>query len=124
MFDYVNQDAGEEVVALILPDTPTVLAMGIADIDKGWRFEWPAGSYSPFAVKPDGAMVWFVVRDYVIYFSKNQDAAFTNRVSSIVAAAKRRHTTKGASGGGGRAGWSRRCLWQLPEATATSRRCP
>ena len=95
VFDYINQDSGEEVVALILPDTPTVLAMGIAVIDLGWHFEWPARSYFPFAIKPDGTMVWFVVRDYVIYFSKNQDAAFMNRGSATVAAAKRRHAAEG-----------------------------
>ena len=69
--------------------------MGIAVIDKGWHFEWPARSYFPFAGKPDGTMVWFVVRDYVVYFCKNQDLSYINHVSSTVAAAKRRHATMG-----------------------------
>ena len=62
---------------------------------KAGIFEWPAKSYSPFAIKPDGTMVWFAVRDYVVYFSKNKDAAVHQRISNTVAAAKRRHSVKG-----------------------------
>ena len=39
---YRNADAGEEVVALILPDTPSVLSLGMCVIDMGWHFEWPS----------------------------------------------------------------------------------
>ena len=40
VLQYRNPDAGhEEVFALILKDTPAVLTMGIAVIDKGWHFE-------------------------------------------------------------------------------------
>ena len=64
---YLNADAGyEEVYALVLKDTPTVLSMGIAVIEKGWHFEWPARSFAPFAIRPDGTMVWFIVIDYVV----------------------------------------------------------
>ena len=54
MIRYLNADAGyEEVYALILKDTPTVLSMGIAVIDNGWHFEWPARSFAPFAIRPE-----------------------------------------------------------------------
>ena len=92
---YLNVDAGfEETYALVLKDTPTVLSMGMAVIDKGWHFEWPAGSFAPFAIRPDGVIVWFIVIDYVVYFRRNQDAASVNQMSSVVAAARRRHSTK------------------------------
>ena len=38
--------------------------------------------------------MWFVVRDYVVYFAGNEDAAVLNHVSEIVAAVKRRHAKK------------------------------
>ena len=37
VFDYINEDADEDLVALVLPDTPAVMAMGIAVIDMGWH---------------------------------------------------------------------------------------
>ena len=41
-FSYLNHQAEEGVIALVLPDTPTVLSMGIFVMDLGWHFEWPA----------------------------------------------------------------------------------
>ena len=51
----------EPIVAIILPDTPTVLSLGMLVIDLGWHFEWPSRSLSPFAIMPDGEIIWFVV---------------------------------------------------------------
>ena len=70
---YRNADAGEDVVALILPDKPSVLSLGMCIIDMGWHFEWPSYSFAPFAIKPHGTIVWLVVRDYVLYFRRSQD---------------------------------------------------
>ena len=66
-FRYLSPQAEECVVALVLPDTPTVLSMGVFVIDLGWHFEWPALSFAPFAIRPDGVVVWFVVRDYAVF---------------------------------------------------------
>ena len=89
-FTYWNRDAELSSTALILPDTPSVLSLGLLVIIMGWHFEWPAGSYSPFAVKPNGYIVWFVVRDFVTFFAKAEDyAAVVAQASPIVAAAKR-----------------------------------
>ena len=95
VFEYKHSDSGERVVALILPNTPTVFAMGLAVIELGWHFEWPARSYSPFAIKPDGTIVWLVVKDYVVYFTKSQDSfnAHMNMMPQV-AAEKRRMTSK------------------------------
>ena len=60
---HYNPDVEERAVAVVLPDTPTVFAMGVACIRLGWHFEWPSFSFSPFAVKPGGIIVYFVVRD-------------------------------------------------------------
>ena len=85
---YTNADAGEDVTALILPDTPSVLSLGMCVIDMGWHFEWPAHSFAPFAIKPDGTVAWLVVRDYAPYFRRAHDQAPTgSRVSPTVAAA-------------------------------------
>ena len=72
-FHYRNEDSGATVDALVLPDTPTVLSIGILVIRDKWHFEWPVGSCAPFVVKPDGSIVWFIVRDYVLYLQKSRD---------------------------------------------------
>ena len=94
-FHYRNKDSGATVDALILPDTPAVLSMGILVIRDKWHFEWPAGSYAPFAVKPDGSIVWFIVRDYVLFLQKTRDVTAMAAVTSIVAVAKRKVTSTG-----------------------------
>ena len=57
---------GDSGVAIVLPDTPCVLSVGRWVIDKGWHFEWPACMpYSPFFIRPDGEIIYLVVKGYV-----------------------------------------------------------
>ena len=63
-FTYYSPVIDEKIThALMLPDTPTVWSMGYFVMDKGWHFEWPPRSHAPFAIKPDGTIVYFIVRD-------------------------------------------------------------
>ena len=62
---FVWKQLGEIGRALVLPNTPAVLSVGRRCIDLGWHFEWPPFSHAPFMIKPDGEIIWLVVKGYV-----------------------------------------------------------
>ena len=66
-FAYANDELGEMVSALVLPDTPTCLSMGEFVLNQGWHFVWQPYSQTPFAYKPDGTKIEFRVRENVVY---------------------------------------------------------
>ena len=72
-----------------------MLAMGWFCIEKKWHFEWPGGSFAPFAIKPDGTIIWFVVREYVVYLQQRCDAHVAAYASAMAASARVKHASKG-----------------------------
>jgi len=94
----VWRQLGEAGAAVVLPDTPSVISVGRWVIDKGWHFEWPPEfAYSPFFIKPDGTIVWLVVRNYVPFLRDTLDHMTTygrREANDMLAAARRRHTRK------------------------------
>ena len=51
----------------LLPQTPSVLSVGLKCMNQGYDFIWYAKD-KPFFVKPDGTKIYLKVRDYVPYY--------------------------------------------------------
>ena len=95
-----------------------MLSMGRCVVDLGWDFHWTkANEHAPYAIKPDGTVVWFVVQDYVLYFDSEKEraaAAATDeeppgmRFADEPRAAGRTATEVDPRGGEGGAPWRRR----------------
>ena len=51
----------------LLPQTPSVLSVGLKCMNQGYDFVWYANK-KPFFVKPDGTRINLTVRDYVPYY--------------------------------------------------------
>ena len=51
----------------LLPQTPSVLSVGLKCMNQGYDFIWHAKD-KPFFVKPDGTRIYLKVRDYVPYY--------------------------------------------------------
>ena len=64
----------EKTKAVILPDTPAVLSVGLLCVESGYRFEWPAYSKEPFMVTPEGYKLVFYVKGHVPYLDATSDA--------------------------------------------------
>ena len=116
-FVYANDDIGEVIPALVLPDTPTCLSMGIHCVEHGWHFEWPPHSHNPVAWKPDGTRVDFKVRDYVAYVADPETSAVAAATTahSTTDAGRRRENAEsdGYDGNGGNCVCQRRCCVHL-----------
>lgn len=95
---FIWKQIGEAGRALVLPDTPSVLSVGRRCIDHGWHFEWPPFSYSPFMIKPDGEIIWLIVRHYVPFLRDEFDPASGQCCDNVAyaraAAARRKYIGK------------------------------
>ena len=64
-----NMAAGDlgDTDPYLLPQTPSVLSVGLKCMNQGYDFVWYANK-KPFFVKPDGTRINLTVRDYVPYY--------------------------------------------------------